>query len=169
MEVYHYVLSKVMDIKNEDEIESFSKWMIYRGYENFTDLYVDFHHELDHIHDFSDYRVDGLECALKFGTMNKLRLFISWMSTRMKDTTFELCNEHLHTITHEQYNDFRQEDMIRMTSGSTSPQPEPTTPMTTFTGHTKGSIASESQVSLNNFKKGIKRDASAYPIFKNDL
>ena len=26
------------------------------GYENFTDLCVDFHHELDHIHDFSDYR-----------------------------------------------------------------------------------------------------------------
>ena len=41
--------------------------------------------------------------------------------------------------------------------------------MTTFTGHTKGSIASESQVLLNNFKKGTKRDASAYPIFKNDL
>ena len=46
---------------------------------------------------------------------------------------------------------------------------EATTPMTTFSGHTKGSIASESQVALNNFKNGTKRDASAYPIFKNDL
>ena len=90
MEVYHHVLNKLMDIKNEDEIESFSKWMIYRGYENFTDLCVDFHHELDHIHDLSDYRVDGLKFVLKSGTINKLRLFISWMSTRMKDTTFEL-------------------------------------------------------------------------------
>ena len=88
-----------MDIKNEGEIESFSKWMTYRGYENFTDLCVDFHHELDHIHDFSDYRVDGMKCALKFGTMNKLRLFISWMSTRMKDTTFELYAEHLLALT----------------------------------------------------------------------
>ena len=41
--------------------------------------------------------------------------------------------------------------------------------MTTFIGHTKGSTASESQISLNNFKKGPKRDASAFPIFKNDL
>ena len=41
--------------------------------------------------------------------------------------------------------------------------------ITTFSGHTKGSMASESQVFLNNFKKGIKRDASAYPIFKSDL
>ena len=30
----HHVLNNVMDIKNEDEIESFSKWMTYRGYEN---------------------------------------------------------------------------------------------------------------------------------------
>ena len=28
--------------------------------------------------------------------------------------------------------------------------------ITTFSGHTKGSMASESQVFLNNFKKGIK-------------
>ena len=28
MEVYQHVLKKVMDIQNEDEIQSFSKWMI---------------------------------------------------------------------------------------------------------------------------------------------
>ena len=37
MEVYHHVLNKVMDIKNEDEIE-----LMYKGDENFTDLCVDF-------------------------------------------------------------------------------------------------------------------------------
>ena len=52
---------------------------------------------------------------------------------------------------------------------SKSTPPEPTTLMTTFTGHPKGSMASESQVALYNFRKGTKRDASAYPIFKNDL
>ena len=57
--------------------------------------------------------------------------------------------------------------MISITSGPTSPPPGPTTPMTTFTCHTKGTKASESQVALNNFKKGT--DASAFPIFKNDL
>ena len=34
------ILNKVMDKQNEDEIESFSKWMAYRGYENCTDLCV---------------------------------------------------------------------------------------------------------------------------------
>ena len=94
MEVYHHVLNKVMDIKNEDEIGSFSKWMSYRGDENFIDLCVDFYCELDHIHDFNDYRGDGMKCALRFGTMNKLMLFTSWMSTRMKDTIFELYAVH---------------------------------------------------------------------------
>ena len=41
--------------------------------------------------------------------------------------------------------------------------------MTTFTGHTKSSATSESQTALNNFKRGTKRDASAYPIFKIDI
>ena len=30
------------------------------------------------------------------------------------------------------------------------------------------SQTSESYITLNNFKKGVKRDASAYPIFKNE-
>ena len=46
---------------------------------------------------------------------------------------------------------------------------EPTKPMTTFYGHTKPTTISESQTALNNFKRGTRRDASAYPIFKNDL
>ena len=31
MEVYQYVLKTVMDIQNEDEIQSFSQWMKYGG------------------------------------------------------------------------------------------------------------------------------------------
>ena len=39
----------------------------------------------------------------------------------------------------------------------------PTTPRSKVS-----SEASESYITLTNFKKGIKRDASAYPIFKNE-
>ena len=41
--------------------------------------------------------------------------------------------------------------------------------MNTLSVYTKGTISSESQDALNNFKKGTKRDASVYPIFKNNL
>ena len=50
-----------------------------------------------------------------------------------------------------------------MTSGPTSPPPGLTTPMTTFTGHTKGDTSSKSQVALNNFKKGTKRMHQPFP------
>ena len=46
---------------------------------------------------------------------------------------------------------------------------EPPKLMTTFYGHTKPTTISESHTVLNNFETGTKRDASAYPIFKNDL
>ena len=87
----------------------------------------------------------------------------------MKDTTFELYAEHCLALTYEKFNILRQEDMIRMSSIATSPQPGPTTPMTTLTGHTKGSATSESQIAFNNFKRGTRTDGSAFPIFKNHL
>ena len=40
--------------------------------------------------------------------------------------------------------------------------------MTSVLGEFKHQTPSESQTALNNFKKGTKRDASVYPIFKND-
>ena len=49
MQVMHHVINNVLMIE-EDEIVSFSKWMEYRGYNNFTDLCVDFHLELNRIH-----------------------------------------------------------------------------------------------------------------------
>ena len=132
IQVFQHVLNNVLEIK-KDEVVPFSKWMEYRGYDNFTDLCVDFHHQLDNIHNFSDYRVDGMKCALKYGTMNKLKLVISWMISRMKETIFELYAEHLLALTCEQFNDFRPEDTIRMSSVPTASPPGPTTPMTLLT------------------------------------
>ena len=40
--------------------------------------------------------------------------------------------------------------------------------MTSFPSEFKQTTHSESKTALNNFKKGTKRDASVYPIFKND-
>ena len=85
MEVLQHVLQKVLDIKDEEENQSFSKWMKCRGYDNFTDICADFCHILDRIHDYSEFRADGLRSALKFSTINKIRMFTSWMGTKMTD------------------------------------------------------------------------------------
>ena len=82
---------------------------------------------------------------------------------------FELCAVDLLSLTREQYNDFRQADMIRMIRKSSSTPHGPTALMITLSGYSKGMIASEYQAALNNFKTGTKTDASVYPIFKKDL
>ena len=129
-----HVLQKVLDIKNEEENKSFSKWMKYRGYDNFTDICADFCHILDRIQDYCEFRADGLRSALKFSTMNKIRMFTSWMGTKMTDGFFELFAEDLLSLTREQFNDFRQADMIRMIGKLQSAPHGPTTTIATFSG-----------------------------------
>ena len=81
--------------------------------------------------------------------MYKHKLFINWMSTRMKYTTFELSPEHLSLLTYEDFNVFRQEDMIRMRSEPASPPPGPTTP-TPLTSQTSGSKKRQAFLSQHN-------------------
>ena len=87
--------------KNDEEVDSFSQWMSYSGYDNFTDICVDFYFILDGIHDYSAYKVNGLRCSLKFSTMNIIRLFISWIATKMADDNFELYAELRMSLTRD--------------------------------------------------------------------
>ena len=73
------------------------------------------------------------------------------MGTKMTDGLFELQAEDLLSLTREQFNDFRQADMIRMIGKSNPAPPGPTTPMTTLSGYTKVTRTSESQAALNSF------------------
>ena len=100
-------------MKDQEVNKSISKWK-YMGYDNFTDVCADFCHILDRIHYYSDFRADGLRSALKFGTINKIRMFTSWMGTKMTYGIFERNAEDLLALTREQINDCRQADMIRM-------------------------------------------------------
>ena len=142
--------------------------MSYRGFDNFTDICGQFYHILDSIHDYSEYKVNGLRCSLEFSTMNKIRLFINWMATKLINDNFKLYDELLISL-REQLNNFRQEYMKTLYNMSRPSHLEPYTPMTTFTGHTKSSATSESETALNIFKRGTKRDVSACPILKSDL
>ena len=96
-------------------------------YDNINDLCDDLQFELKHIHDLSGYIVDGQCFALKFGTMSKIKMLISWMSTRKKDTTFQHSSKYLPPLTLEDFNEFRQGDVIRITKVPTDSTPSPTT------------------------------------------
>ena len=65
---------------------------------------------------------------------------------------------------------FRNDDFLKELRYSSLPSSyhEPSKIRTSFQGEFKHPATSESHTALNNFKKGSKRDASVYPIFKND-
>ena len=67
----------------------------------------------------------------------------------------------IHPQDYDEWHTSPPEEEIHFQTPSNSGSP--TTPQSTVS-----SEASESYITLTNFKKGIKRDASAYPIFKNE-
>ena len=89
-------------------------------------------------------------------------MFMKWVSERIRNGSFTLHDEFLTSLTGEQFIDFRQEDM-KLLPNTKSSHIDTHTSMTIFT------TASESRPAHNNFKRATKRDASAYPIFNNDL
>ena len=95
----------------------------------------------------------------------KLKSFVRWMTH--EDRPYELHDDFLATLTRERCLKFRHMDILSFSASSPSHH-EPSKLKTSFSGESKHQTPSESQTALNNFKKGTKRDASVYPIFKND-
>ena len=95
----------------------------------------------------------------------KLKSFVKWMAHEKRP--HDVHDDYLATLTRENYLKFR---LLYTQSLPTLPAShhEPQQLMTSFPSEFKQTTQSESKTALNNFKKGTKRDASVYPIFKND-
>ena len=95
----------------------------------------------------------------------KLKSFVRWMAH--EERPYELHDDFLATLTRESYLKFRHLDTQSLPTLPPSHH-EAQQLMTSFPSEFKQTTQSESKTALNNFKKGTKRDASVYPIFKND-
>ena len=84
-----------------------------------------------------------------------------------EDRPYELHDDFPATLTRDSYLKFRHMDTQSFSASSPSHH-EPSKLKTSSPGEFKHQTNSESQTALNNVKKGTKRDASVYPIFKND-
>ena len=67
--------------------------------------------------------------------MSKVKLFIRWMLTRLKGNTFQLTSQPFLSLAHQDFNEFRQENWIRMIKVGTTQTPSTTKP---FLGHLSG-------------------------------
>ena len=75
------------------------------------------------------YIVNGQLCALKYSTINTLNLFTSWVITRTNQKRFELPSQYFLSLTYQEFNKFRQENMSRMTKVPTTQTPSITKPL----------------------------------------
>ena len=116
IQVIHHIFNNVMQVYPTDRA-SVPKWMEYMHCYNINELCDELQFEFEYIHDYSDYIVNGQHCELIVSIMGKIWSFISWMSTRKKENTFQLSSEYLLSLTREDYIQFRYEDMIRTSKG----------------------------------------------------
>ena len=162
------IFQNIMRLTGPDQFDQLCQWMEYKQYLTIDDFYDSSYKDpekFDTKGPATEYKVKGKMNHISPNVAQKLKGFVRWMTH--EERPYELHDGFLATLTRESYLKFRHLDT----------QPLPTLPpshhesqqhMTSFPSELKQPTHSESKIALNNFKKGTKRDASVYPILKND-
>ena len=162
------IFQTILRLTGTDHFDQLCQWMEYKQYYTIDDLYENSYHDLENFDNkgpATEYKWKGKTNHLSPIVAQKLKCFVKWMTH--EDRPYGLHDDFLATLTRDNYLKFRHLD-TQSFSSSPSSHHEPSKLKTSFQGELKHQTTSESQTALNNFKKGTKRDASVYPIFKND-
>ena len=162
------IFQTIMRLTGPDQFDQLCQWMAYKQHLTIYDFYDSSYNDpekFDTKGPATEYKWKGKMNHLSPNVAQKLKSFVRWMTH--KERPYELHDDFLATLTRERYLKFRHMDTQSFSASSPSHH-EPQQLKTSFSGESKHSTQSESQTALNNFKKGTKRDASVYPIFKND-
>ena len=157
-----------MRVTGPDQFDQLCQWMEYKQYLTIDDFYDSSYNDpekFDTTGPATEYKWKGKMNHLSPNVAQKLKSFVKWMTH--EDRPYELHDDFLATFTRTSYLKFRHMDALSFSASSPSHH-EPYKLKTSFSSESKHQTPSESQTALNHFKKGTKRDASVYPIFKND-
>ena len=162
------IFQKILKLTGPDQFDQLCQWMEYKKYLTIDEFYESSYNDpekFDTKGPATEYRWKGKMNHLSPIVAQKLKCFVRWITH--EDRPYELHDDFLATLTRERYLKFRHIDIQSLSTSSPSHH-ESSKLKTSFSEESKHQTPSESQTSLNNFKKGTKRDASVYPIFKND-
>ena len=162
------IFQTILGLTGPDHFDQLCQWMEHKQYYTIDDFFENSYHDLENFDNkgpATEYKWKGKTYHLSPIVAQKMKCFIKWMTH--EDRPYELHDDFLATLTRDSYLKFRHLD-TQTFSSSPSSHHEPSKFKTSFQGEFKHQTTSESQTALNNFKKGTKRDASVYPIFKND-
>ena len=161
---FNHVLYKVLRLTSE-QVQDLNGWMKHRGIPNVHEIIAqNFRkpHALEHDLQFNR---EGKPCYIQSNVMISLSLMITYIKHLWYSAKTKYFGPFYYIqIDPQDYDEWRTtppEEEVHFQAPSKLGSPA--TPRSIAT-----SEASESYITLTNFKKGIKRDASAYPIFKNE-
>ena len=162
------IFQTILRLNDPDQFDQLCQWMEYRQYRNIDDFYDEYRDDPEKLYiksPVAEYKWKGKMNHISANVAQKLKSFVKWMAHEKRP--HDLHDDYLATLTRENYFKFR----LLYTQSLPTLLPshhEPQQLMTSFPSEFKQTTQSESKTALNNFKKGTKRDASVYPIFKND-
>ena len=162
------IFQTILKLTDPDQVDQLCQWMEYKQYRTIDDFYDNScadPEKFDTKCPAIEYKWKGKINYLSANVAQKLKSFVKWMEHEKRP--HDLHDDFLATLTRENYLKFR---LLYTQSLPTLPPShhEPQQLMTSFPSEFKQTTQSESKTALNNFKKGTKRDASVYSIFKND-
>ena len=161
---FNHLLFKVLRLTSE-QVQDLNDWMIHRGTPNVHEVIVQSFRRPHALEDDLHFIRENKTCYIKAHVMVSLSLMITYIKhLRYSGKATHFGPFYYIQIDPQDYDEWRistPEEEIHFQTPSKFGSPATPRSMAT-------SEASESYITLTNFKKGIKRDASAYPIFKNE-
>ena len=156
-----HVFQKTLKLIAPDQFDQLCQWMEYNQYLTIDDFYDDYRDDpekLDFKSPATEYKWKGKVNHLSANVAQKLNSFVTWMAH--EDRPYELHDDFLFTLTRERYINFRKQQIKNQPLSTLPPSHhESQQHKTSFSGESKHQTSSESQTSLNNYKKGPQRKA----------
>ena len=161
---FNHLLFKVLRLTSE-QVQDLNDWMKHRGIPNVHEIIVQSFRRPHALEDDLHFIRENRPCYIQSNVMVSLSLMITYIKhLRYSAKATYFGPFYYIQIDPQDYDEWRistpEEEVHFQTPSKLG---SPATPRSMAT-----SQASESYITLTNFKKGIKRDASAYPIFKNE-
>ena len=165
-----HVFQKTLKLINPDQFDQLCQWMEYKQFFIMEDILDTFHTDPDKLDikgPVTEYKWKGKMNHISPNVAQKVKSFVEWM--KYEEGFPELNDDFLFTLTRERFINFRKQQIKNEPLSTLPPSHhESQQHRTSSPSELKQPTQSESKIALNNFKKGTKRDASVYPIFKND-
>ena len=154
-----YIFQTTLRLTSPDQFDQLCQWMKYNQYLTIDDFFESSYNDpekFDTEGPATEYKWKGKMNNLSANVAQQLKSFVRWMTH--EDRPCELHDDFIATLTRERCLKFRNM-YIQSFSRSSPSHHEPSKLKTSFSGESKHQTSSESQTSLNNYKKGPQRKA----------